>query len=103
MKKLYTTLSVLALTSMAMAQPVMQASDLNPNVGDVYNINITNWVPEGSWGNDVTWDLSSMVVSNSTTMAINSGSAGFPLANHTMLDGSGTISYQEFSQNHFWN
>jgi hypothetical protein len=95
MKKIYSTLSVLGLASLSMAQPIMQASDLNPNIGDVYNTNITAWIPEGNWGNNVTWDLSGMVVTNTSSMTVNAGSPTYPMANHTMVDGSGSISYQE--------
>lgn len=97
MKRLYTTLSILGLYSLAMAQPVIQAIDINPSIGDVYDINVTQWVSEGNAGSNVTWDLSSMTVASANSMTINAGSPSFPLANHTMLDGSGSMMYQENS------
>lgn len=97
MKKLYTTLSVLGLTSLAMAQPVMQASDLNPTVGEVYNYEVTQWVPEGNWGNNVTWDLSTMIPSSSSSVTVNAANPLFPLSNVSLLDAGGSTTYQENS------
>lgn len=58
--KTITTLFFSGFAFLSFSQVTLQATDLNPVVGDAYTVYSATYVAPGSSGSNVTWDLSSM-------------------------------------------
>lgn len=88
---------MVALT--ATAQPTLTGPGINYVIGTSFTNNTCNYVSEGSSGANQTWDLSSMTVTNSTQISIESPantqySSSFPDANIAWVNGSsGQVAY----------
>ncbi len=76
-------LGVFALTTTSFAQVEIQASDLNPILGETFTSYKTNAVSVGPTGNNVTWDLTQMVSTANQSSAIAAANTSFPLSNST--------------------
>lgn len=76
-------LSAVSLFGMAVnAQPVIQASDFYPSIGDSYTINESNYINPGPNGNNVTWDFSGLTSNASSTLNILAPDPTFPNTTH---------------------
>jgi len=91
-------MSIMSISLTSLAQPTIQASELNPVAGETFESKICDWVPEGNWGNNVTWDLSGLVETPTTNDLIISGAnTGFAGTNTTLADQAGNAYYQDNS------
>lgn len=95
MKKIYITLFAVGIVSTSFSQVVLQASDINPIIGESFDYNRTDWIDPGLGGSNVTWDLSAMNTTLSSTLDIIAPSASFPAANAGHSEATGGIYYQE--------
>lgn len=99
--------SVIGLITASVAQPTLTGALNNPIVGDVFVIQNTNSVSPGSAGASQTWNLSSMVMSSTSSYTIlNSAStpsgSSFPSANVAAFDGT-NYAYYETSASQWLN
>lgn len=83
----------------AVAQPVLQASDINYTAGESYTLHLCDWVSAGSAGANQIWDFSNVSENATATIDILSASAtpaasSFPNANiAAYVSAQGTYSY----------
>jgi hypothetical protein len=101
MKKVYTLIAIGALSLSSTAQVVIQASELNPVIGETFTVKAADWIPEGNWGTNVTWDHSAMQETGTIITIDNAaGSGSFPSTNitqHTTVPGQTTDAYYEMN------
>lgn len=81
MKKHYLLLAGLSCMNIAFAQPTLNASDINPTMGETMSMVNGSYVPEGNGGNNVTWDLSGIVSTLPYNLVTGAPNASTPNAN----------------------
>lgn len=69
------------MTTLLNAQPIIQSTDLNPVVGDAMIIKNCDWVPAGSAGNNMTWDLSAQTENSAYMLSVSAAGGSTPNAN----------------------
>src|SRR5690606_34595252 len=88
------------------AQVTLQAADLNPQVGETFQISRTSWMDVGTGGNDLTWDLSGLSSEANGTISVLPPDAAYPGTSCTMTisydDGYVSNAYEENNQNGQW-
>lgn len=96
MRKFYFTMLSFWIAGSSFGQS-MTGSDLNANIGEVFNANQTNYVSPGSAGVGQTWDLSSMATTSSYNVSHSAANPGFPSTNITQtFSAGGAIMYYNF-------
>ena len=83
MKHIYLLFTLFAASFSSFSQVTIQASDINPFLGETFTSYKTNAVSVGPTGLNVTWDLSQMVSSSSQISTVASANTSFPLSNST--------------------
>ncbi len=83
MKHIYLLLGGFAVSFMSFSQVEIQASDINPILGETFTSYKTNPVSVGPTGFGVTWDLSQMVSTTSQISTVVAANTSFPLSNST--------------------
>lgn len=102
MKYLNIAVILTTMINLSYSQPTIQSSQLNPAANEIFTVQSADWLPEGNWGNNVTWDFSGMTDNATLTVDHASGSASFPSANilqTTSIGGQSSIAHIEASVN----
>lgn len=94
MKKTYFLLGALCATFSAMAQPILNSTDINPTVGESMSMIQGNYISEGSGGNNVTWDLSATTNNMAYNLSVSAATATTPNANIDLNYGGQSHMYQ---------
>jgi len=102
-KNLLKTLAAFTLCStVAISQPILTATGINPVVGDLYTLKMGNYVSPGASGANQTWDLTGINTSNTINYTSQSPSAtpyasSFTTSNFSMNNGSGIYAFMNTS------
>ncbi|MGJ8661098.1 MAG: T9SS type A sorting domain-containing protein [Bacteroidota bacterium] len=82
MKKNYTFLLFVAISQIALAQPNLNGSDLNPVIGEqITYTRATAMQPHGANGSNVTWDFSSASPMANATVSMTASNSAHPGTN----------------------
>jgi hypothetical protein len=99
MKYIQLLVSVVCLSGVTTAQVSIQSAELNPTIGETFTVKAADWVSEGNWGNNVTWDHSGMQETGTViTLNHSGGNGSFPQSNisqETSVSGQSTEAYIE--------
>ncbi len=93
-------LSVLAamLSISALAQPVIQASDINYVIGESYTLHLCDWESAGSSGANQTWDFSDVSENNTASIGLVAPSASAAASNFPQANVAAYVPVQETYQ-----
>lgn len=94
MKKTYLLFGALCATFSVLAQPTINSTDLNPTIGETFSMIQSNYISEGSGGNNVTWDLSGATNNTTYNLSVSAATATTPNANIDLNFGGQSHMYQ---------
>jgi len=95
MKKSLLSFLGVALSASVIAQPTLDASDLNYTIGVTYESANAQYINPGSSGANVTWDFSAFSPTATTTIVPQAGNQSFPNSNITLNYGQAEAYFEE--------
>lgn len=93
MKKIYFTFFGMATCAMALAQPTITSTQINPVIGEIIQVAQSNYIPDGANGSNITWDFSALSPTATATITMLASDAAHPGTNIVHDFGSGTKLY----------